>query len=178
MESLDTIGKAIAQQAKQAPGAPRESTVAMVTAAEHDMLQRSIRSAVEFQKRSIANAKRAIEGEPQQAIERSWPWMRARTQENDNALLDTTLSWMARLSKDVRPMVLAARYPRIANSIANIWRRVARCEEYLDTLVVDRRGNRKGFSPDVAQELKNLRGYYAKLHPANCSGRNRVGAAN
>ena len=132
---------------------------------------------VEFQKRSIANAKREIEGEPQQVIERSWPWMRARTQQNDNVLLDTTLSWMARLPKDVRPMVLAARYPRIANNIAGMWRRVARCEEYLDTLVVDRRGNRKGFPPDVAQELNNLRGFYAELHPDNRSGWNQVGSA-
>ena len=84
---------------------------------------------------------------------------------------------MARLPKDVRPMVLAGRYPRIANNIAGLWRRVARCEEYLDTLVVDHRGNRTGFPPDVAQELNNLRGFYAKLHPDNRSGWDRVGAA-
>ena len=112
---------------------------------------------VEFQRGSI--------GDPQRSIARSWPWMRARTQPNDNVLLDTTLTWLARLPKEVRPMVLAGRYPRIANNIANIWRRVARCEEYLDTLVVDRRGTRKGFPPDVAQELKNLSGFYAELHP-------------
>ena len=126
---------------------------------------------------AIANAKREIEGEPQQVLERSWPRMRARTQMNDNVLLDTTLSWMARLPKDVRPMVLAARYPRIANNIADIWRRVARCEEYLDALVVDRRGNRTGFAPDLAQELNNLRGYYAELHPDNRYGWDQVGTA-
>ena len=132
---------------------------------------------VEFQKRSIADAQRVIEGESQQIIERSWPWMRARTQRNDDVLLNTTLTWLARLPKDVRPMVLAGRYPRIANNIADIWRRVARCEEYLDTLVVDHRGNRTGFSPDVAQELNNLRGFYAKLHPDNRSGWDQLGAA-
>ena len=125
---------------------------------------------VEFQKRSI--------GDPQRAIERSWPWMRARTQPNDNVLLNTTVTWLARLPKDVRPMKLAGRYPRIANNIANIWRRVARCEEYLDTLVVDRRGNRTGFPPDVAQELNKLRGFYAELHPATRSGWDQVGAAS
>jgi hypothetical protein len=104
--------------------------------------------------------------------------MRARTQPNDNVLLNTTVTWLARLPNDVRPMVLAGRYPRIANNISNIWRRVARCEEYLDALVVDGRGNRKGFPPDVAQELNNLRGYYAELHPANCSGWDQVGAAS
>ena len=132
---------------------------------------------VEFQKRSIANAQQEIEGEPQQVLERSWPWMRARTQPNDDVLLNTTLTWLARLPKDVRPMVLAGRYARIANNIAGMWRRVARCEEYLDTLVVDRRGNRKGFPPDVAQELNKLRGFYAELHPDNRSGWNQVGSA-
>ena len=121
---------------------------------------------VEFQRRSIADAQQKI-GEPLRVGERSWPWMRARTQQSDNVLLDRTLTWLARLPKDVRPMVLAGRYPRIANNIAGMWRRVARCEEYLDTLVVDRRGNRKGFPPDVAQELNNLRGFYAELHPDN-----------
>ena len=128
-------------------------------------------------RKGSVDAQRVIVGEPQQAIERSWPWVRARTQQNDNVLLDTTLTWMARLPKDVRPMVLAARYPRIANNIANLWRRVARCEEYLDTLVVDRRGNRAGFPPDVAQELTNLRGFYAELHPDNGSYWNQAGAA-
>ena len=122
---------------------------------------------VEFQKRSI--------GDPQRAIERSWPWMRARTQQNDNVLLNTTLTWLARLPKDVRPMMLGRRYPRIANNIADIWRRVARCEEYLDTLVVDRRGNRTGFPLDVAKELNTLKGFYAKLHPNNRSAWDQVG---
>ncbi len=124
---------------------------------------------VEFHNRSIADAQRKIEGEPRQVVERSWPWMRARTQQNNDVLLNTTLTWLARLPKEVRPMVLAGRYPRIANNIAGIWRRVARCEEYLDTLVVDRRGNRTGFPPDVAMELNNLRGFYAELHPSNRS---------
>ena len=133
---------------------------------------------VEFQERSTANAKREVEGKPQEVTERAWPGMRARNQPNSHVLLDTTLTWLARLPKDVRPMVLAGRYPRIANNIADIWRRVARCEEYLDTLVVDRRGTRKGFPPDVAHELNNLRGFYAELHPDNRSGWDRVGAAS
>jgi hypothetical protein len=133
---------------------------------------------VEFHNRSIADAQRKIEGEPRQVVERSWPWMRARTQQNNDVLLNTTLTWLARLPKEVRPMVLAGRYPRIANNIAGIWRRVARCEEYLDTLVVDRRGNRTGFPPDVAHELNNLRGFYAELHPDNRSSWDQLGAAS
>ena len=128
---------------------------------------------VEFEKR--AEIQPVTRREPQQD-ERSW--MHARAPQTNNVLLDTTLTWMARLPKDVRPMVLAGRFPRIANNIADLWRRVARCEEYLDTLVVDRRGNRTGFPPDVAQELNNLRGFYGELHPAGRSGWDQLGAAS
>ena len=134
---------------------------------------------IEFKKIPVADARREIEGEPQQVGERSWPRKDQRKQENNNVLLNTTLTWMARLPKDVRPMMLAGSYPRIANSIAESWRRVARCEEYFDTLVVDSRGNRKGFPPEVAQELTNLRSFYAELHPDNHgSGWDRVDAGN
>ena len=122
---------------------------------------------VEFHECSVADAGQKIEDESEQLGERSW--ISERTQQDDNVLLDSTLTWMASLPKDVRPMALAARYPRIANNIAGIWRRVARCEEYLESLVVDRRGDRAGFPPNVGFELNNLRGFYAELHPSNRS---------
>ena len=46
---------------------------------------------------------------------------------------------------------------------------MARCEEYLDSLVVDQRGDRSGFPLDVAQELTALRNYYTVLHPRHGS---------
>ena len=80
-------------------------------------------------------------------------------------LSDATSRWISGLPADVRPLHLARRFPRIVNSIAELWRRVARCEEYLDTLVVDLRGDRSGFPVEVARELTALRNYYADLHP-------------
>ena len=134
-------------------------------------------TSIEFKKISIADARREIDGEAKQSGERLRPHPRAHQQ--NNVLLNTTLTWMARLPKNVRPMVLARRFPRVANRIAESWRLVARCEEYLDTLVIDRRGHRKGFPPEVAQELTNLRGFYADLHPDNHgSGWDRPGAGN
>jgi hypothetical protein len=116
-----------------------------------------------------------IIGDEDENIKRSWPRKGQRTQQNDIALLDTTITWIAGLPKDVRPMVLGRRFPRIANTIAELWRRVARCEEYLNALAVDSRGNRKGFPPEVAQELTNLRSFYAALHPYDRSGPDLVG---
>lgn len=78
---------------------------------------------------------------------------------------DETLRWLMTLPEHIRPVDLMRRYPRIANKIARLWRQVARCEEYLDDLVGDRRGGRKGFPMAVAKELAVLRRHYAVLHP-------------
>jgi hypothetical protein len=72
---------------------------------------------------------------------------------------------MSALPANVRPFACAHRFPRIANSIADLWRSTRECEEYLDSLVIDLRGHRTGFPPDVAKELRALRSYYADLHP-------------
>ncbi len=122
---------------------------------------------LEFEKVSIASARQELDGHVKQVDtpERS----RQRAPQPAAVLLDATRLWMDDLPAAVRPAVLARRFPRIANSIAELWRRVARCEEYLDTLVVDTRGNRTGFPLEVAQELAALRGYYAVLHPQSRS---------
>ena len=88
-----------------------------------------------------------------------------RASQSSAVLLDETSRWLATLPASVRPFACAHRFPRIANSIADLWRRVPQCEEYLDSLVIDLRGNRTGFPPDVAKELRALRSYYADLHP-------------
>ena len=92
-----------------------------------------------------------------------------RSSDASPVLLNATVAWMAELPHAVRPSELARRFPRIANSIAELWPRVARCEEYLDSLVIDERGNRKGFPPPVAHELTALRSHYAELHPSDQS---------
>lgn len=122
---------------------------------------------LEFEKVSIASARQELDGEvkPIDAPDRS----RQRAPQHAAVLLDATRLWMDGLPVAVRPAVLAQRFPRIANRIAELWQRVARCEEYLDRLVVDVRGDRTGFPLEVAQELAALRGYYAELHPQNRS---------
>src|SRR5215831_8689363 len=59
-------------------------------------------TSIEFKKISIADARREIEDEPKQSDERLRKYPRA-AQEND-VLLNTTLTWMAGLPKDAPPI--------------------------------------------------------------------------
>jgi hypothetical protein len=119
--------------------------------------------ALEFEKVSISDLRKELdrENKPVEASKCTFE----RTAQAGAVLTDEAARWIASLPVQVRPIVLAQKFPRIANSIADLWRRVARCEEYLDTLVVDLRGDRTGFPLDVAKELNALRSYYAQLHP-------------
>ena len=117
---------------------------------------------LEFEKVSLAEARGEVEShrkveERQRVVE--------RTSQASAVLSDETSRWITGLPADVRPIACARRFPRIANSIAEVWRRVRQCEEYLDSLIIDARGNRTGFPPDVAKELRALRSHYADLHP-------------
>src|SRR5215471_18459516 len=118
---------------------------------------------LDFEKVSIADARKALDG-PAKTEAKATVVVR-RSADTNPVLLDATLAWMAELPYAVRPTELARRFPRIANSIAELWRRTSRCEDYLDSMLVDQRGDRKGFPPAVALELAALRAYYAELHP-------------
>ena len=61
-------------------------------------------------------------------------------------------------------MDCALRYARLANRLAKAWKEPQKCERLLDDLMMNRRGGRKGFPLQVANELASLRDYYFKLH--------------
>ncbi|MEO8302664.1 MAG: hypothetical protein ABI724_00955 [Betaproteobacteria bacterium] len=121
----------------------------------------------DFEKISVEDARKAYDGEAKHAKKADHTAERAR--DPSPVLQDTTVAWIAELPIEVRPLALARQFPRIANGICDMWRRVARCEEYLEALVVDRRGDRGGFPADVAQELTALKNFYAELHPSDRS---------
>ena len=75
-----------------------------------------------------------------------------------------TIQWIIKLPTHVQPRYLQVKYPRIANQLASMWAEPARCEPYLDELMTDKRGGRKGFPIAVAQELASLRDFYFRLH--------------
>ncbi len=122
---------------------------------------------LDFEKVTFGDAKEKTEHpSAQPSVKTGTPDPAAlRAPQHPEKVHDDTIRWLATLPEHVRPVELTRKYPRIANKIAMLWRRVARCEEFLDTLVVDQRGGRRGFPMAIAQELTALRRYYAVLHP-------------
>ena len=82
-----------------------------------------------------------------------------------DAPLPRTITWVAKLPRDLQPMELTRTYGRIANLIAASWDDPAATYAYFNELLHDERGTRKGFPPDVMGELLALRTYYTGLHP-------------
>src|SRR5258707_13614672 len=118
---------------------------------------------LEFEKVSAEEARWAFDGKPATSV--GSKSCDKRTQTPEEPLLNVTRTWLASLPPDVRPMELVRQFPRIANRLRHVWKQVARCEEYLDALLVDRRGTRKGFPSKISEELEALREYHALLYP-------------
>jgi len=74
--------------------------------------------------------------------------------------------WIAKLPRSVQPLALLRQFPRIANMMAGMWADPPSYRAYLHDLLTDRRGKRKGFPPDIVQELLALQVHYENLHPA------------
>jgi len=75
-------------------------------------------------------------------------------------LAPETVRWLAGLPSDVRPRALPIEYVRIANAIGRVWSNPRACLLYFEELLMDRRGDRHGFSFDVALELAGLKDHY------------------
>ena len=82
-----------------------------------------------------------------------------------NYMLPASLAWVASLPIEVRPWALIGKYPRIANFLALEWSKPDSCAAYFDSLLVDRRPEkRQGFPADVHRELLTLRDHYQRPH--------------
>jgi hypothetical protein len=86
-----------------------------------------------------------------------------------NVVLKPTFTWVATLPPSVHPLALMRQFPRIANQLAAVWSETPAVRSYLDSLLVDYRGHRQGFPPDVLKELLSLRLYHESLHPQDLS---------
>jgi len=84
------------------------------------------------------------------------------------ALAEAAVRWMQLLPRHVQPLKTAERFPHVANGLAAAWQAPASCRAYFEQLLLDHRGNRKGFPKPVAAELAALKDYYESvLHPTH-----------
>lgn len=122
---------------------------------------------LEFEKVSLTDARKALEetGPAAHATARKpQNWDEKRSQTLAEPLGDEANAWIAELPESVRPNQLALRYPRLANRLCKAWSEPAKFDRLLDDLMIDRRGTRKGFPLQVANELATLRDHFYKLH--------------
>ena len=69
--------------------------------------------------------------------------------------LETDL-WLLRLPPKVRPQALIEQFPRVANRVARDWPDAFLRDFCFEDLLVDRRGGRRGFPPEVRRDLVRL----------------------
>ena len=113
-----------------------------------------------FQRRTNLGTKTHQAPAPPHALPTTKPeWSQARRKQRreDQVLSGSTYAWLKTPPYAVRPIELCSCYPRVGNQLTRLWSDVTQTERLLDELLVDRRGNRKGFPPSVAEELVHLR---------------------
>ena len=85
---------------------------------------------------------------------------RRPAKQSDVELLPETRTLLAQLPSEVKITRLAVKFPRIANRIAKDWSRPHIIKPYLSSLLIDDRGGRQGFPPNVVAELLRISRYY------------------
>lgn len=92
-----------------------------------------------------------------------WDEQRRPLTPADRALTGKGVDWMLALPANARPRALCEQFPRIANHLAEIWDNPRDTQLVLMRLLADERGNRKGFSPQIDQEIGRLAAYVQSL---------------
>ncbi len=120
---------------------------------------------IPFAKVSIEEAKASLQTggaqtRVQPQVSTRWETRRKPQQAIVQDLETQTFKWLATLPKETRPTALAVKFPRIANRLAEVWKRPLQCERYLDDLMIDRRGGRQGFPSDVAADIAKLKVHF------------------
>ena len=103
-----------------------------------------------------------LKGESHSAHEAArWATVRRPERACDRALTGTARLWLRKLPSRRRPLRLCARHPRVANRIAWCWHDTLLSSQLLEDLLLDRRGDRRGFSAAILRELKRLQEFNA-----------------
>ena len=113
---------------------------------------------IPFEKVSLQEAKAVLDGDPAPSrTVKNWTYARDASEARNTELTEQAWQWLDALPKEIQPGGLVQCFPRITNKLAELWRRPVNCEKYLDALILDHRGSRKGFAPDIARELALLK---------------------
>ena len=83
---------------------------------------------------------------------------------SSETLSPATVQWTSTLPSDVQPTTIAKTSPGIANTLAAAWGMPEVLKRYVNELLVDKRGGRRGLPIRASRELHALRAYYATLH--------------
>ncbi len=65
-------------------------------------------------------------------------------------------AWLEQLPEEIRPLQLYAAYPRVIAKMVTLWDDRTAMESYLFDLLVDKRGNRRGFPAAMTAEIRRL----------------------
>lgn len=85
-----------------------------------------------------------------------WEEQRRTLSAADRALTGKGIDWMLALPAGSRPKAMCEQYPRIANHLAERWHDLPNIRLALMRLMADERGQRKGFSLQILQEIGRL----------------------
>ena len=89
-----------------------------------------------------------------------WRPMRRPINPSDNILRHRTIKWLATLPASLRPLGTGRLYPRIVNRIGDLWSQCEYTRLHFQSLLIDRREDRKGFPSEVKAELEALQHHY------------------
>ncbi len=88
--------------------------------------------------------------------------MRAPLTDSDRVMLSATHLWLRRVPPRIHPKHLCRYHPRLANRLAECWGDRGRVGQFMDDLLTDRRGGRKGLSTRVKTELLCLERFHSQ----------------
>ena len=123
--------------------------------------------AFEFEKVDLGDARKALDESltPAVTVQKTKAnWEGKRKAAAAESLRTVTIQWILKLPPHIQPRHLQVKYPRVANRIAALWGDPTGCECYLDDLLTDKRGGRKGFPLNVANEVASIRDFFFRLN--------------
>jgi hypothetical protein len=123
---------------------------------------------IEFEFTDVKDAHRVAEQSVAAAnVERLmpgyWEEQRRKSTPSDRALTGAGIDWVLALPTEARPKALCEQFPRIANHLAEHWHDLPNTQLALMRLLADERGQRKGFSLQIQQEIGRLAAHVQAL---------------